>query len=77
MRCKECKYVKALQTRGMNKRYECFCDHPDQKYIVDYFTENRIKKSIGFISFSEPYITEPKIKTYPKWCPLNKGSDNG
>ncbi len=34
-----------------------------------YFKEHRIKKAEGFISYSEPYRTEPKIKTSPMWCP--------
>lgn len=76
MRCKECKYAYAIQTRGMNKRYECFCGHPDKEYIADYFAKNRIQKMVGFISFSEPYSTEPKIKTAPKFCPLKRRSDN-
>lgn len=72
MHCKECKYVKALQTRRENKRYQCFCDHPDKKYIANYFKENCIQKMVGFISFSEPFITKPTIKTSPQWCPLKK-----
>ena len=75
MRCKECKYVEAYR-RGLNKRRECYCSHPDKKYIFDYFQKNRMVKSVGFLSFSEPYTTSPTIKTAPKWCPLKKKDDN-
>lgn len=72
MRCKECKYAKAYQRRRMVKRSNCYCTHPNQNYIIDYFKDNKIKKAIGFISYSEPYSNIPLLKTSPKWCPLKK-----
>lgn len=77
MRCKECKYMKAIKSRGMNIRYNCYCYHPNQRYIINYFAEKRIKKAIGFIDFSEPYIPKPKIKNSPKWCPLREVQEGG
>lgn len=67
-KCIECKYAKSEDYGA--KRYNVFCRHPNQKYIIEYCMKNRVGKMPGFICFTKPFDPEPTIKTSPKWCPL-------
>ena len=55
-----------------NTRSSFSCEHPDQKYIRDYFSAHKIKKMPGFIAFGKPFSSEVPIKTSPAWCPKKK-----
>lgn len=73
IRCAECEHCKRFRKVG-NKRSSFLCEHPDQRYIVDYFREHRMKKSPGFLEYGEPFSKEVPIKTSPAWCPKkNRG----
>ena len=73
-KCLDCKYSQAYRKPG-NCRYEYRCEHPNQKYIIDYFKEHKILKLHGFLGFSR--AGEFPVKTAPKWCPLKGADDNG
>lgn len=72
MKCIECEYCYRYQTRGAY-RYNFRCDHPDQKYIQDWFARKRMVKMPGFIGFGKSIAcNELQIKTSPAWCPLKR-----
>lgn len=73
-KCSECEFCKSISKIG-NKRNSCYCEHPNQDYIKDYYNKNNKHSFPGFINFSKPFETKPNIKTSPKWCP-RKGGDN-
>lgn len=69
IKCRECEYCHKYKKTG-NTRYEFSCDHPDKKYINNYFFEHRMLKTPGFLGFDKLSIAP--IKTSPAWCPLKK-----
>nr|DAH23222.1 MAG TPA: hypothetical protein [Caudoviricetes sp.] len=72
IRCAECEYCKDFR-RFANTRGSFFCEHPDQRYINQYFEEHKILKMQGFIGFGKRYEDKPSIKTSPAWCPKKAG----
>ena len=70
IKCSECKYCTA-HTNYRNKRYKYMCEHPDKKYIVEYFAKHRIQKLVAFLGFSNDPVM-PSIKTSPAWCPYKR-----
>lgn len=71
IKCKECKYCHELKVYR-NTRSEYFCEHPNQKYINDYFEEKRMVKAPAFLAYGKSGEQVP-VKTSPKWCPRKKG----
>ncbi|WP_300823032.1 hypothetical protein [uncultured Acetatifactor sp.] len=71
IRCKDCEYCKDFRKVG-NTRASFSCEHPNQKYILNYFNEHRIQKMPGFLGYGKPYSREVPIKTSPAWCPKKK-----
>lgn len=65
--CNECQWIKA---KYHDSRISFYCKHPNNKYIQDFYEEHKLKSFPGFIGFSEAYVTKPKRKTTPKWCPI-------
>ena len=61
--CEHCFGYRNSTRRGFS------CNHPNQRYIIDYFHKHKIQKMPGFIGFGEKFATVPKNKTTPKWCP--------
>lgn len=41
IKCSECEYCKFYHSRYGNRK-SCFCEHPDQDYIMQYFNERDI-----------------------------------
>lgn len=70
-KCDNCEYCKGYK-RSTRKGFHC--EHPNQKYIIEYFDKNNIQKMHGFIGFGESFSDAPKNKTTPKWCPLSEVS---
>lgn len=64
--CDKCEYCSAIR-RDTRKGF--YCEHPNQRYINDYFKEKDIQKMPGFVGFGEKFADVPKNKTTPKWCP--------
>ena len=75
MNCKDCPYL-LMGRKYTSVRYDCICAHPNRDYIQNYFEEHNIRKFLGFLCYSRPYVKEPTIKTSPKWCPLKVGDKN-
>lgn len=71
IRCADCEHCKGFRKMG-NTRSSFSCEHPDQKYILDYFKDHRIQKMPGFIGYEKPFSGEVPIKTSPAWCPKKK-----
>jgi hypothetical protein len=71
IKCAECKYCKDSRRYG-NTRGSFHCEHPDKKYILEYFKDYKIHKMEGFIGFGKPFENTPSIKTSPAWCPKKK-----
>ena len=70
--CKNCEHC-SNKGGGINAtRSSFYCEHPDQKYIREFYEKHKIYRAHGFIDFSKPYEKEPAIKTSPKWCPKKK-----
>ncbi|MDD3040531.1 hypothetical protein [Bacteroides sp.] len=67
-KCTECEHCKD-HAPSINTRGAFSYEHPNQRYIIDYFAEHKIQKMPGFINFGKPYETKPSIKTSPAWCP--------
>ena len=68
IKCSECEHCVGIRPVG-NTRTEFSCKHPNQRYIYDYFMDNRISKMPGFLGFSAKHSNEVPIKGSPKWCP--------
>lgn len=70
MICKNCEHCKR-QRRRYASRYTYFCEHENQRYILDYFAANKIQSMPGFLGYSKS-TREPELgrKTSPRWCPL-------
>jgi len=71
-RCINCKYCMGYKTSAsvlQHARTGYHCQHPNQKYIIDYFEEHKIQKQHGFIGFSKTDRSFP-VKRTPKWCPI-------
>ncbi len=68
IKCSECEFCKD-RGRPENSRPSFWCEHPDTKYIADYFSHHRIQKMEGFLCFGKPWSHEVTIKTSPAWCP--------
>lgn len=68
MKCRECEHCKRIG--GTVQRGKFFCEHPNQSYILDYFSAKHMVKMPGFIGFGENFSHKPLIKTSPAWCPL-------
>lgn len=70
--CKTCIYCKCYQTPNAY-RYYFWCEHPNQKYIQDYFKKKRMVKSAGFLGFGKSIAENTlPIKKAPAWCPYKK-----
>lgn len=68
IKCSECEYCKIYFRYGNRK--SCFCEHPDQEYIAQYFSDFDRWPMPGFIG----YIGRYDIRKYtPRWCPRKKG----
>lgn len=68
IRCSECEHCKMNRPFG-NSRGEFWCQHENQKYIIDFYKQNGIHRATGFIAFGKPWDDVPTTKTSPKWCP--------
>ena len=67
IKCSECEYCKIYFRYGNRK---CrFCEHPDQEYITQYFSDCDRWPLPGFIGYDPiaPYDYTPR------WCPRKKG----
>lgn len=71
IKCSECEYCEGIRPRN-NTRTNFSCGHPDQQYILDYFTKNKIRKMPGFLDYGTAYSTTVPLKTSPAWCPKKK-----
>lgn len=71
IRCAECEHCKDFRGIG-NTRGSFYCEHPDQKYIIQYFKDHKILKMQGFIGFGNRNEDKPSIKTSPAWCPKKR-----
>lgn len=80
--CLYCKYSVIYQPQlnaknsHNNINYHLICEPTEdnkREYLIKYFKEHKIKKTIGFISLITngefPYLYTLKAKTTPKWCP--------
>lgn len=47
IRCKVCEYCYELKKTG-NTKSAFYCNHPNQRYIEDYFKKKRMVKAPGF-----------------------------
>lgn len=72
IKCSECKYCKLYHSRYGN-RQSCFCDHPDQEYIMQYFSDRDIRSMPGFIGYTGWNDSIVPCKYTPRWCPRKKG----
>lgn len=73
MNCSQCNYKHI--SWGANTRGNCYCNHPNQDYIRNYYKEHDISRAEGFICFTKPLTKELSIKTSPKWCPLKEETE--
>ena len=72
--CDKCEYCHGY-SRVTRKGYHC--EHPNQRYIDDYFREHDIRKMSGFIGYGKALESVPGNKTTPKWCPKKlKGEEH-
>ena len=74
-RCKECPYKRVFRRHG-NCTAEVNCEHPDKKYIVEYFEQHEISKFPTFLGYINSKGVFP-VKKSPKWCPLKKKGGEG
>lgn len=70
-KCSECEHCKEFRKSG-NTRSGFHCEHPDKKYIWDYYKEHNINRMVGFIGFGAKYSNDVPLKTSPAWCPLKR-----
>lgn len=75
IRCADCEHCKRYRRVG-NARSQFTCEHPNQRYIADYFRTHKMKKMEGVIGFGAKYSEEVPIKTSPAWCPKKAGNKN-
>ena len=66
------KEVKLYHSRYGN-RQRCFCEHPDQEYIIQYFSDRDIRSMPGFIGYTGWNDSIVPCKYTPRWCPIKKG----
>ncbi len=71
IRCADCEHCKGFR-KASNTRSSFSCEHPDQKYILDYFKDHRIQKMPSFLGYGKLFSSEVPIKTSPAWCPKKK-----
>lgn len=71
IRCADCEHCKDGRPYG-NTKGSFYCEHPDQRYIMDYFETHKMKKMPGFLGFGKPFSSEVPVKTSPAWCPKKK-----
>lgn len=67
-RCEDCPYKQELRSYG-NRTKNVYCNHPNRKYIEEYFREHRISKYPTFLGYVNTKGVFP-VKKSPKWCPL-------
>lgn len=72
IKCSECEYCKLYHSRYGNWK-SCFCEHPDQEYIVQYFSDRDIRSMPGFIGYTGRNDSIVPCKNTPRWCPRKKG----
>lgn len=72
IKCSECEYCKFYHSRYGNRK-SCFCEHPDQDYIMQYFNERDIRSMPGFIGYTGRNDSIVSCKYTPRWCPRKKG----
>jgi hypothetical protein len=68
--CKECPHKVEFQSYG-NRTKNVYCEHPDKKYISEYFEQHGISKYPTFLGYINTKGIFP-VKKSPKWCPLKK-----
>lgn len=68
IKCSECEYCEDYRRIG-NTRTSFSCNHPEQRYIMDYFTQKGIRKMPGFGAVHSDTVP---LKTSPAWCPKKK-----
>lgn len=71
MKCSECEFCNSYRPDG-NSRASFRCQHPDQRYIIDYFQEHRMLKDPGFLNYGKPWSDKVPLKTSPAWCPQKR-----
>ena len=71
IRCADCGHCKGFRKMS-NTRSSFSCEHPDQRYILDYFKDHKIHKMPGFLGYGKLFSSEVPIKTSPAWCPKKK-----
>lgn len=72
IKCSECEYCKLYRSRYGNRK-SCFCEHPDQDYITQYFSDRDIRSMPGFIGYTGWNDSIVPCKYTPRWCPRKKG----
>lgn len=72
IKCSECEYCKFYHSRYGNRK-SCFCEHPDQEYIMHYFSDRDIRSIPGFIGYTGWQDSIVPCKYTPRWCPRKKG----
>ncbi len=72
IKCSECDYCKLYHSRYGN-RQSCFCDHPDQEYIMQYFSDCDFWPLPGFIGYTGQNDSVVPCEYTPRWCPRKKG----
>lgn len=70
--CVTCEYCEGYL--GKTRR-SFHCKHPNQKYIIDYFNNKKIKSMPAFIGYGENFSRIPKNKITPRWCPKKCSND--
>ena len=71
IKCSDCEYCKGYR-RIVNTRTGFTCNHPEQRYILDYFMQKGLRKMPGFLGFSVVHSETVPLKTSPAWCPKKK-----
>lgn len=65
-KCKECSHLRGIRRTG-NFRTAYYCEHPNQKYITDWFLSHKIQKMPGFLDYGKEQLP---LKRTPRWCPI-------
>ena len=71
IKCSECDYCKFYHSRYGNRK-SCFCEHPDQEFIMQYFSDRDIRSMPGFIGYTGWNDSIVPCKYTPRWCPGRK-----
>ena len=66
--CANCGCCSRFKRVGMRNAW-FRCDHPDEKYISNYFREHKLIKMPRFLGYGKDKVP---IKTSPRWCPLRR-----